>query len=65
LICAINSEDKLGTKILNDIISYAKNKNYEKIMLDCDENKKKFYEKFGFVEQELNLNKVVIITKVL
>lgn len=39
---------QLGTLIINSLVEYAKNQNCYKVILDCDDNLIKFYEKCGF-----------------
>lgn len=51
LICSVKNEDNLGTKIMEQIILYAKNNGHLKITLECDEKNISFYEKFGFVNE--------------
>lgn len=43
----------LGKKVLNDVLDYAKSKNYDRVILDVDfrnEGAKRLYESMGFME---------------
>lgn len=46
---------KLGTFIMNALIEYAKNKKCYKIILDCEDNLVKFYNKCGFIKKGLQM----------
>ena len=50
LICSIQTDDNLGTKILNKVFLFAKNKGCYKITLECDKININFYKKFNFTE---------------
>jgi hypothetical protein len=53
LICAIQNNDDLGTKILNEVILFAEANGYNKIVLECDEKLINFYKKFDFVDEKI------------
>ena len=63
LICTIQNMDKLGTKLLNDVFDYAKNNKFVKILLECDENNRTFYEKFDFKDEGLTSDDLFIMVK--
>jgi hypothetical protein len=63
LICSIQNDDKLGTQILNEVFSFAKNKGFAKITLECDEKNVKFYSKFNFNEDGNTSDDMVSMTK--
>jgi len=63
LICAVKNDDKLGTKILNELFIFAKYKGYNKITLECDKNKVNFYKKFEFIEDIKLDDKLISMTK--
>ena len=48
LICSIHNNDKLGPSLMNEIISYAVNNGYKKMVLECEEKRINFYENFNF-----------------
>lgn len=62
LICSIKTNDNLGTKMLNEVFTFAKNKGYTKITLECDESNVNFYKKFKFVEDGITDDEMVSMT---
>lgn len=52
LVCSIENTDKLGTKLINKVIEFAKNKGYIQISLESNLKNKSFYEKFDFFDTE-------------
>ena len=65
LICTIQNIDKLGTKILNNVFEYSKNHQFTKLLLECDENNKKFYSKFDFIDEGMISDELFIMAKYL
>ena len=63
LICSIQNNDSLGTKILNEVFTFAKHKGYKLISLECDETNINFYKKFNFIEKGLNKDDMMTMTK--
>jgi hypothetical protein len=63
LICSIQNNDNLGTKILNEIFSFAKNKGCAEIYLECNESNINFYKKFQFVENNKTDDEMISMTK--
>ena len=53
VICSIYNNDNLGIKIMNEVIEFAKNNGYIKIILECDEKLIKFYQKFDFIDEKI------------
>ena len=53
LICSIHNNDNLGIQIMNEVIEYAKNNGFIKIILECDEKLIKFYQKFDFIDEKI------------
>lgn len=47
----------LGKTIINKLIEYSKQKNCYKVILDCSENNKLFYEKCGFIIKGVEMSK--------
>jgi glucosamine-phosphate N-acetyltransferase len=45
----------IGKNILNYLITYAKTHNCYKIILNCDIDKKTYYQKFGFEQKNLEM----------
>lgn len=42
----------LGRKMLNYVVNYCKEKGCYKVILNCDDHNKNFYEKCGFIKKE-------------
>jgi hypothetical protein len=63
LICSIKNNDNLGTKLLENIFLYAKNKAYNEIRLECDKSLIKFYKKHNFIDVEKLENDMIIMSK--
>lgn len=63
LIYSIQNNDSLGTKILNEVFSFAKHKGSKLISLECDETNINFYKKFNFIEKGLNKDDMMTMTK--
>ena len=62
-ICSIQNMDRLGTKILNNVFCYAKENNFTKILLECDEKNKNFYSKFDFKDNGMSNDELFIMVK--
>ena len=45
----------IGSKLLNFVLDEAKKKHCYKVILDCDENAVKFYEKNNFIKKEVQM----------
>ena len=53
-----NSRGKgLGKMLINELVTISKKENCYKIILDCNEDNVKFYEKTGFFVKELQMSK--------
>jgi hypothetical protein len=63
LICAIKTMDKLGTKLLNDVIKFCIKNNFESIILECVENNREFYEKNGFIFKKIVNDELLLMEK--
>lgn len=63
LVCSIQNNDNLGTKILNEVFNFAKQKGYKFISFECDETNVDFYKKFNFIEKGLNNDELMTMMK--
>ena len=65
LICSIHNNDDLGTKILNEVISFAQANSYNKITLECDKKLIIFYEKFNFTDEKIIEDEMHYMVKII
>lgn len=63
LICSVRNIDDLGTKIMNEVIKYARENKYIKITLECNEKNMNFYEKFEFINEKITNNEIHYMIK--
>ena len=63
LICSIKNNDNLGTKILENIFTYAKNNSYTVVRLECEKSLIKFYKKHDFIELEKLEDDMIVMSK--
>lgn len=49
ILCSVKNTNKYRMRLINYVITYAKNNNYKEVTLERDDKLENYYKKFGFI----------------